>query len=428
MLSTTVPFRCGEATGRTVEVYLDGDRLSVVAEGRVGLRLRLQQGSSPHLSLEEPVRPDPSEVLTNITAAFEMVSATHPDAERIGLDGASFAGLVASLAERGLVVREGDALSVDPTMLWQRPEPWLANLATRDFPARQIMSDGKRHPQRSPKPKGVIYSRFIPWLGQAVAFRAATIDDVDTLHRWFNDPVVDAAWGEAGARDKHEAYLAGLIADPHMIPLIGTIGGDPFGYFEIYWAKENRLAPFYDVQDYDRGWHVLIGESRFRGKAYISAWLPSLMHALFLDDPRTERIVGRAQSGPCPAIAQPGAVGLRADQDLRFPAQARGPGDAPARALLLRKAVVAGGGHARFAGDRLAAGVLTGRVSAGRLNMAPRRHSGSPEASPDPEGRARSVQSRATNGVKSCSTCVSGSRAPLRGPGMTGCYDWILDA
>ncbi len=296
MLRTTAPFRCGEAMGRPLEVYRDGDRLSVVAEGRVGLRLRLQGGAGPHLSIEEPVRPDPRDVLAGVTAAFEMVSATHPEAGWIGLDPASFAGLADSLMERGLAVREGDGLGVDPMMLWQRPDPWLANLASRDFPARPVMSGGKRHPQRPPKPKGVIYSRFIPWLGQAVAFRAATIDDVDTLHRWFNDPVVDAAWGEAGGRDKHEAYLAGLIADPHMIPLIGTIGGEPFGYFEIYWAKENGLAPFYDVQDYDRGWHVLIGESRFRGKAYISAWLPSLMHALFLDDPRTERIVGEPKA------------------------------------------------------------------------------------------------------------------------------------
>ncbi len=49
---------------------------------------------------------------------------------------------------------------------------------------------------------------------------------------------------------------------------------------------------------------------------------------------------------------------------------------------------------------------------AGRSHMAPHRHSGSPQASPG---------SRAADGVKVCITCVSGSRAPLRGPGMTGC-------
>lgn len=37
---------------------------------------------------------------------------------------------------------------------------------------------------------------------------------------------------------------------------------------------------------------MLIGDGEIRGKAYISAWLPSLMHYIFLDDPRTQRIVG----------------------------------------------------------------------------------------------------------------------------------------
>lgn len=297
MTRTTLPFRCGEAAGRPHDVHRDGDRLSVVVEGRVGLRLRLGAGAEPSLRIEEPIGADPSATLAGITAAFEMVSATHPEAGRIGLDPASFATLAEALCERGLAVREGERLAVETAMLWQRPEPWLASLIRRDFPARPVMSGGKRHPLRAPKPTGLIYSRFIPWLGEAVSFRAANLGrDLDTLHRWMNDPVVDAAWGEAGPREKHEAYLAGLIADPHMIPLIGSVGGEPFGYFEIYWAKENRLAPFYDVQDYDRGWHVLIGEDRFRGKAYITAWLPSLMHALFLDDPRTERIVGEPRA------------------------------------------------------------------------------------------------------------------------------------
>lgn len=291
-----IPFHCGGATERPFVVHRERDRLSIVADGRVCLRLHLDDRNGLFLSLERPLASDAAQALPALVAAFETVSATHPDAERIGLDPSSFAPLSDALGARGLALRETDALILDPAMLWQRPEPWLARLASRDFPARPVMTDGKRHPQRPPKPEGLVYSRFIPWLGESVAFRTATMDDVDRLHRWFNDPVVDAAWGEAGTHDKHEAYLAGILADPHMIPLIGMVGGEPFGYFEIYWAKENRLAPFYDVQDYDRGWHVLIGESRFRGRAYITAWLPSLMHALFLDDPRTQRIVGEPRA------------------------------------------------------------------------------------------------------------------------------------
>jgi hypothetical protein len=72
---------------------------------------------------------------------------------------------------------------------------------------------------------------------------------------------------------------------------MGCLDDEPFGYFEIYWAKENRIAPYYDVDDFDRGWHVLIGEPHMRGKRFVTAWLPSISHYLFLDDDRTQRIV-----------------------------------------------------------------------------------------------------------------------------------------
>ncbi len=295
-MPTTCAFRCYESSGRPLDVHRDGDRLSVVGEGRVGLRLRFADEAIPRLAVEDGSALPEGDV-RHATAAFALVSATRPEADRIALDPTSFAPIASPLRAQGLAVAEGEALTVHVDMLWQRPEPWLATLAQRDFPARLVMSEGKRHPLRAPKPDGLVYARFIPWLGRTLSFRAATLDhDLDTLHRWMNDPRVDAAWGEAGERAKHAAYLSALIADPHMIPLIGAFDGEPFGYFEVYWAKENRLAPFYDVQDYDRGWHVLIGEDAFRGRAFVSAWLPSLMHALFLDDPRTERIVGEPRA------------------------------------------------------------------------------------------------------------------------------------
>jgi len=73
--------------------------------------------------------------------------------------------------------------------------------------------------------------------------------------------------------------------------LIGCLDDKPFGYFEVYWAKEDRIAPFCDAQDFDRGWHVCIGEHDCRGRPFVTAWMPAVSHYLFLDDTRTERIV-----------------------------------------------------------------------------------------------------------------------------------------
>ena len=75
---------------------------------------------------------------------------------------------------------------------------------------------------------------------------------------------------EAGTWERHEAFVADHIADPHVVSVIGsylkeadTARGDELAeqatYSEIYWVKEDRLGVTMvaqgnnDVRDYDRG-------------------------------------------------------------------------------------------------------------------------------------------------------------------------------
>lgn len=185
---------------------------------------------------------------------------------------------------------------VDACALWQWPVAWTFG-SSYPAPPVPILSSGRYHPRRPAKPRGVVYRRFIPWLDEHIAFRVAKPDsDLADFHRFMNDEQVNAVWEDGGDIGKHRDILMERVADPHVLPLIGTFADVPFGYFEVYWAKENRLGPFYDAQDYDRGWHVAIGEQAYRGRQCISAWLPSLMHFIFLDDPRTMRIVGEPRA------------------------------------------------------------------------------------------------------------------------------------
>ncbi|WP_242672080.1 GNAT family N-acetyltransferase [Stutzerimonas kirkiae] len=154
------------------------------------------------------------------------------------------------------------------------------------------MTDTKRHPLRPTPQSSVLYRRFIPWLGQTLTFELSDPErDLETFNRWMNAPRVAEFWEEEGSQEQHRAYLQKLLDDPHAQPVTGFFDGQPFGYFEIYWAKEDRIAPFYDPDDYDRGLHLLVGEESFRGKAFYTAWFSSICHYLFLDDPRTQRIV-----------------------------------------------------------------------------------------------------------------------------------------
>lgn len=272
-------------------VFQEGDRLRVVADGVTALELRLRDRGD-HLEILNASE-DLQLAARAVSASAEALLAWRPGADRLVLDFADGASLARALMDGGLAIMSEGQLVLLSELVMQRRDNWLVNPGRPPFSQLHVMTDGRRHPRRAAKPTGKVYGRFIPWLSEVISFRVADLEnDLHLLHRWMNDPRVDAFWNEAGDLDKHRRYLAGILADPHMLPLIGCFGDEPFGYFELYWAKENRIAPFYNAGDYDRGWHVVVGEDAFRGRRYISAWLPSLMHYMFLDDCRTQRIVG----------------------------------------------------------------------------------------------------------------------------------------
>lgn len=316
------------AAGRGLAVELDGMVLATLVPEDEGRRLAFRPGAA------EPVT-----LVHAALAGLEAFFALHPDRATVGLASMDWALVADALLGRGAALAgPGGMLTARASLLWQLPELWLPS-PTAPYPQHLVMTGERRHPLRPMKPTGMVYARFIPWLGGVLSLRAATVEaDAARLNRWMNDPRVAAVWAEEGDLDKHRAYLGGLIADPHMLPLIVSFNGEPFGYFEVYWAKENRLGPFYDAQDYDRGWHVLIGEDGFRGRPWVTAWLPSLMHYIFLDDCRTERIVGEPRADHQQQIRNLDKAGFAKIKEFDFPHK---------RALLVMLL------RERFFGDRL---------------------------------------------------------------------------
>jgi N5-hydroxyornithine acetyltransferase len=197
-------------------------------------------------------------------------------------------------------------------------------------PTQFTYTEGVRHPVR-PKPgrQGeVVYTRYIPSVTQYLSFRIASVtphtvpqhrhsmsiianrptlsdssvpttlslsleeSDVDLLHKWMNEPRVSYFWGEQGPTAHQEAFLKTALHSKHSIPLIGMWDGKPFGYFEIYWVKEDNLGKLLgDVGNYDRGIHCLIGEQEYRGPHRVKMWLSSLVHYCWMADLRTEVVM-----------------------------------------------------------------------------------------------------------------------------------------
>jgi RimJ/RimL family protein N-acetyltransferase len=203
-------------------------------------------------------------------------------------------------------------------------------------PPQYVISSNVRHPIRPKPPRQgeIFYTRYIPSLGEYLSFRVASLSqkpvrhsgpvassqtrtpphshsrhstetlvltlstlnlglsDTEYLHKWMNEPRVAHFWGESGPQSHQEEFLRKGLKNKNSFPVIGCFDGIPFGYFELYWVKEDTLGKYVpNVGDYDRGFHCLVGEQEYRGEHRVKVWLSALVHYLWLADNRTETVM-----------------------------------------------------------------------------------------------------------------------------------------
>ncbi|MFG0382328.1 GNAT family N-acetyltransferase [Pseudomonas sp. zbq_18] len=226
-----------------------------------------------------------------------------------------------ALLASGLLVGESADLRIERALFWQLPGPFLRQAGSAGYPQLMVMhASGRRHPRRAPKPVGEVYRRFDARLGAWISLRSLDIDtDLERFNRWQNSARVAAFWQEEGDLAKHSRYLEELACDPRVLTLIGCLDDEPFAYYEAYWAKEDRIAPFFEVDDYDRGIHMLVGEERHRGPHKVASWLTALTHYLFLDEPRTQRVVAEPRADNARMIGHMQAQGYHKTKEFDFP-------------------------------------------------------------------------------------------------------------
>ncbi|AKT38198.1 GNAT family N-acetyltransferase [Chondromyces crocatus] len=236
--------------------------------------------------------------------AFQV--EVHPGGEAVGLrfaDGASSHVERLSLVDalfarfpgaRAIEVAAGTSTTTHRRhSFYQVPDLWHHRGDRYPLPHSYTETKGIRHPERTKPTDRVLFKRHCAQANITFEVRNFDLDEhFDLFHRWMNDPEVAVFWEMAFSREKLREYILEKFADPHMLPAIGYFDGEPFAYFEMYWSKEDRLGPHYEADDYDRGFHMAVGESRYRFQGLGRVWFLSMAHLLYLDEPRTMRLVG----------------------------------------------------------------------------------------------------------------------------------------
>ena len=296
-------------------------------EGRLLVRAEAGPEESVLLSLQDPGPaasgpPGRASILRFLETAFTRF----PEARELELAPDLAATLCAEDDDIPLLPAKGrgrgEAAGIcRRAMFYQRRTPWLRGRPASRFPLAPTPGPhGRPHPIRPPQPEGLVYERFDPQLGMTVSFRSIDPDrDLARFHAWMNDGRVAFFWELAKPEPELARYLEDLRNDPHAFGLIGCFDGDPAGYFEAYWAKEDRLGAHYEAEDYDRGWHGLIGNPKHLGRAKTLAWLRSLTHYLFLDDIRTRKVVGEPNAAHKKLLRYADAVAYYKVKEFDFP-------------------------------------------------------------------------------------------------------------
>jgi siderophore synthetase component len=166
----------------------------------------------------------------------------------------------------------------------------------------------------------LLYRRHCAAIDRTFALRRFDlVEDLDRFHAWMNDPVVACFWEQAWPREQLREYVERKLADPHVIPAIGSFDERPFAYFEIYRAKHDRLAPLYAVEEHDRGYHMAVGDPEFRHRGWGKHWFSAMAHFSFLPDARTQRLVGEPRVDQARVRSWATSTAWREWGEIQFP-------------------------------------------------------------------------------------------------------------
>lgn len=116
-------------------------------------------------------------------------------------------------------------------------------------------------------------------------------DDLPLLYRWMHAEHVIPQWQLNKPELELHVFFEKMLADDHQRLYLIMIDGQPAGYTEIYECYRDRIARYYDADQYDMGIHLLLGETRFLKKGHFRPTISMLAEFIFRSHSRVEKMI-----------------------------------------------------------------------------------------------------------------------------------------
>lgn len=116
--------------------------------------------------------------------------------------------------------------------------------------------------------------------------------DIETFHFWHHQDYISHFWEMPYSLEEHKKYISNLKNSCHTNPIVVEIDGELAGYFEVYWAFDDRIAPYAYPDMYDKGIHFLFGNKKFLKTINIEYAINHVCDYIFKTSPLTKKIWG----------------------------------------------------------------------------------------------------------------------------------------
>ena len=129
-----------------------------------------------------------------------------------------------------------------------------------------------------------LYTRHVPELG-SFSFRPLQLEtDIPLVHNWVNRDYAQYWQMQRTSAEQVRAAYAAIAQSRHTQAFMGFCNGVPAFLWESYWAVNDPIGKYYDLEEGDYGLHLLVAPPDRTIHGFTLEILRTIMHYMLADD------------------------------------------------------------------------------------------------------------------------------------------------